>query len=346
MDIYGSKKPVVDIDRTIDQFAGQKPKLGLTAGDIGIFKSTILPSFTLHTGLSIASFIAAKTTDKGEIKDWCWPSSQVINAWWSAVGRQIFYENVSFSTTWKALPWTEKVLLSCVTIWGTRLFYRISKRTITRGKDDPRYDEMKSKDPEFWKSAFFKQFLPEAVFLTLITLPFTLPFRLTGSSLNLSTDTAATIRGLGVALFSAGFAMEAMADCQLELHRQERTDLCRHGVWSIVRHPNYLGDALVHISFVILNAANTFNPLVLLGPVANYAYLRFVGGDKQNEASQEARYKEQDPHKYQQLQTWRYEKNSFCPSLSELANPWAWAVVGSGLVGVVLEEAIRGWALQ
>ncbi|KAE8371871.1 hypothetical protein BDV26DRAFT_114263 [Aspergillus bertholletiae] len=343
MDIYGSKKPVVDLDRSIEQ---QHPGLSSTAGDVGIFRSTILPSFTLHAGLTIASFIAAKATDKGEIKDWCWPSSQVINAWWSAVGRRIFYENVSFSTAWRAIPWTEKVLLNCVTIWGTRLFYRISKRTITRGADDPRYTEMKSKDPGFWKSAFFKQFLPEAAFLTLITLPFALPFRLTGSSVDLSADTAATIRGLGVALFSAGFALEAMADCQLELHRQERTDLCRHGVWSIVRHPNYLGDALVHISFVILNAANSFHPLVLLGPVANYVYLRFVGGDKQNEASQEARYKEQDSYKYQQLQTWRREKNSFWPRFSELANPWTWAVVGSGLVGVVLEEAIRGWVLQ
>jgi hypothetical protein len=107
-----------------------------------------------------------------------------------------------------------------------------------------------------------------------------------------------------------------------------------------------LGDALVHVSFVVLNAANTFNPLVLLGPIANYLYLRIVGGDKQNEASQEARYKEQDPHKYEQLQAWRREKNSFWPNLSELANPWTWAVVGSGLVGVVLEEVIRGWALQ
>jgi steroid 5-alpha reductase family enzyme len=31
--------------------------------------------------------------------------------------------------------------------------------------------------------------------------------------------------------------MEVMADTQLALHRQERTDLCRHGVWSLVRHP-------------------------------------------------------------------------------------------------------------
>ncbi|KAH8429810.1 DUF1295 domain protein [Aspergillus melleus] len=334
--------PLVDIDR----YVGHKQSRALNAGDIGIFKSTLLPSFTIHSGLSIASFIAAKATDRGEIKDWCWPSSQVLNAWWSAIGRPMALDDISFSSAWRMLPWTEKVLLSSVTIWGTRLFYRIATRTITRGKDDPRYDELKAKDPGFWKSAFLKQFLPEAAFLTFITLPFTLPFRLSETSLDITPQTAGLLRTVGVALFSAGFALEAMADKQLELHRQERTDLCRHGVWSIVRHPNYLGDALVHFSFVVLNAASSFNPLVILGPVANYLYLRFVGGDKQNEESQEARYKEQDPHKYVQLQAWKQEKNSFWPSLGEVLNPWTWAVLGSGLVGVVLEEGIRGWAFQ
>lgn len=97
----------------------------------------------------------------------------------------------------------------------------------------------------------------------------------------------------------------------------------------------------MHLSFVVLNAANTFNPLVLLGPVANYVFLRFVGGDAQNEASQEERYRMQDPHKYAQLLAWRREKNSFWPGLSELANPWTWAVVASGLVGGVVEEMVR-----
>ncbi|PLB50820.1 DUF1295 domain protein [Aspergillus steynii IBT 23096] len=334
--------PLVDIDR----YVGQKQSRALNAGDVGIFKSTILPSFTIHSGLSIASFIAAKSTDRGEIKDWCWPSSQVLNAWWSAIGRPMALDDISFSAAWRMLPWTEKVLLSSVTLWGTRLFYRIATRTITRGKDDPRYDELKAKDPGFWKSAFLKMFLPEAVFLTFISLPFTLPFRLSETSLDITPQTAGVLRTVGVALFSAGFALEAMADKQLESHRQERTDLCRQGVWSIVRHPNYLGDALVHFSFVVLNAASSFNPLVLLGPVANYAYLRFVGGDKQNEESQEARYKDQDPHKYVQLQAWRQEKNSFWPSLSELVNPWTWAVVGSAVVGVAVEEGVRGWVLQ
>jgi steroid 5-alpha reductase family enzyme len=179
------------------------------------------------------------------------------------------------------------------------------------------------------------------------------------SSVSFDAETSGMLRALGVGLFSAGFAMEALADTQMELHRKERDDLCRHGVWSIVRHPkyvfvfllqnqtkangydSYLGDTLVHLSFVVLNAANTFNPVVLLGPVANYVFLRFVGGDAQNEASQEERYRMQDPHKYAQLQAWRREKNSFWPALSELANPWMWAVVGSGVVGVVVEEMVR-----
>lgn len=317
--------------------------INLNAGDVGILKSTLLPSFTLHTGLTLASYAAARATDRGEIKDYNWPSSQVANAWWSAVGRRVYYDNIPFTTAWNILPWTEKLLLSSVTLWGTRLFYRIVSRSVSRGKDDPRYDELKKQDKGFWNSALFKQFLPEAAFLTFITLPFTLPFRMPSSTLSVEPEVSCALRTLGVGLFSAGFAMEALADTQLELHHQERSDLCRHGVWSIVRHPNYLGDSLVHFSFIILNAANSFNPFILLGPLANYTYLRFVGGDKQNEASQESRYKLTDPHKYEQLQTWRAEKNSFWPSLTELANPWTWVVFGSGVIGVVVEEGLRSY---
>lgn len=106
---------------------------------------------------------------------------------------------------------------------------------------------------------------------------------------------------------------------------------------------SYLGDTLVHFSFILLNAANTFNPFVLLGPLANYAYLRLIGGDKQNEESQENRYRTTDPAKYEQLLAWRTEKNSFWPNLAEVANPWTWAVIGSGVIGVVFEEGLRAY---
>lgn len=213
-----------------------KPNFKMTTGDVGILKSTLLPSFGLYSGLSIAAFAAAKATGRVEMKDWLWPSGQVINAWWSAIGRPMYETGMSFTDAWTGLTWSEKLLLGGVTLWGSRLFARIARRSITRGKDDSRYDAMK-KEPGFWESAFFNIFLPEAAFLSVISLPLTLPFCMGDTTLSLSKNSLDTVRALGVGLFSSGFALEVMADTQLELHRQERTDLCRHGVWSRVRHP-------------------------------------------------------------------------------------------------------------
>ena len=62
------------------------------------------------------------------------------------------------------------------------------------------------------------------------------------TTLSLATNTISSIRAFGAAVFATGFGMEVMADTQLELHRQERSDLCRHGVWGLVRHPKYVLD--------------------------------------------------------------------------------------------------------
>jgi steroid 5-alpha reductase family enzyme len=228
------------VERVTGRFRGPSgvtsPGFELTTGDIGILKSTLLPSCGLYSGLSLATFVAAKATNRVELKDWLWPSGQVINAWWNAVGRSMYETGITFSDAWAANSWTQKLLVGGVTIWGTRLFARIASRSLARGKDDSRYDAAKT-EPGFWKTALFKVFLPEALFLSVISLPVTMPFSLDNTAISLVSDTSSTLRALGVGLFSAGFALEVLADTQLELHRQERDDLCRHGVWSIVRHP-------------------------------------------------------------------------------------------------------------
>ncbi|KAJ5424561.1 Protein of unknown function DUF1295, partial [Penicillium cf. griseofulvum] len=313
----------------------------ITPGDVGILRSTLLPSFCLYSSLSLATYIAAEATDRVELKDWLWPSAQVLNAWWTAIGQPMCKHGISFGAAYAALPWTKRVLLTCVAIWGTRLFARIACRSLSRGTDDARYEAVK-KEPGFWKGAFLRIFLPEAAVLSVISLPFTVPFTMGDTGLLIGDNVVDVVRALGVGVFSAGVAMEAMADMQVVLHRQERTDLCRHGVWGLVRHPNYLGDTLVHVSFALLNMAGPFNPVVILGPVANYLFLRFMGGDKQTEVSQEERYKSQDPHKYGQLRQWQIEKNSFWPGLRDLVNPWTLAVAGCGFIGVVIEEGFRG----
>jgi len=243
----------------------------------------------------------------------------------------------------KTLGWNEKVLVAGITLWGTRLFSRVVARGIARGEDDVRYQEIKQ-EKDFWNKALFSVFLPEALFQAVITLPFTIPFRaLPSETWHSPTEYIGLIHGLAVGLFSAGFVLETLADAQLDKHKNENSaDLKQDGVWSIVRHPNYLGDALVHLSFpVMLYGSGLLHPLSLLGPVANYVFLRFVGGDKATETSQKRRYSTSDPAKFAQFEQYSEDKNSFWPSTKEVQNPWLWAVVGGGVAGVAIETMLR-----
>ncbi|GJC93095.1 DUF1295 domain protein [Colletotrichum higginsianum] len=317
-----------------------------TTTTLGLLQNALLPSFGLHAGLSTVAYAVARYTDRAEAKDWLWPSGQVANAWWTAIGARVVHDGLSVPAAWNSLGYTQKLLLSGVSAWGVRLFYRVASRSVKRGKDDARYVAAKKRDPKFWDKAFFTMFLPEAALQALIALPFTLPFRapLTCAASSPFTDYPETFHSLAVFLFTAGFALETLADTQLEDHSRKSNELNREGVWSIVRHPNYLGDALCHLSFpVLLYSAGMLHPLAALGPVFNYFILRYLGGDKENEASQEERYAKENPLKFQQLQEYKRDKNSFWPSLSEYDNKWVLTVAAVGAVGVVVERGLLAY---
>ncbi|KAH7039740.1 uncharacterized protein B0I36DRAFT_378877 [Microdochium trichocladiopsis] len=325
------------------------PPVNATA--IGLLQSAILPSFAFHSGLSTVAYAVARYTDRAEVKDYLWPAGMTANAWWSAIGTRVVYDGLSVSHAWRTLTYPQKLLLTGVTAWGVRLLYRVASRSLRRGKDDPRYVTAKKKDPAgFWNKALLGMFVPEAVAQTIVSLPFTLPFRASLESVAASPDVSykSLDTTIGVFLFSAGFALEVLADTQLEAHKEKnKTDLNRDGVWSIVRHPNYLGDTLIHISFpFLLLGASAMHPLTVLGPIANYLFLRYVGGDRENEESQEERYTKgagANPVKAQQLAEYRRDKNSFWPDVKELQNQWTWVVVGAGAAGVVIEQGVRAW---
>ncbi|OLN97717.1 hypothetical protein CCHL11_07947, partial [Colletotrichum chlorophyti] len=317
-----------------------------TTSTLGLLQSAVLPSFGLHAGLSTVAYAVARYTDRAEAKDWLWPSGQVANAVWSAIGTRVVYDGLSVPAAWNSLGYTQKLLLTGVSAWGLRLFYRVVSRSLKRGKDDARYEVAKKKDPKFWDKAFFTMFLPEAVLQALIALPFTLPFRapLTSARASPFTEYPEVFHSLAVFLFTTGFALETVADAQLESHARKTNTLNRDGVWSIVRHPNYLGDALCHLSFpVLLYSAGMLHPLAALGPFFNYFILRYLGGDKENEANQEERYAKENPLKHQQLQQYKREKNSFWPSVAEWNNKWVWIIATVGAAGVAAERGLLAY---
>jgi hypothetical protein len=113
---------------------------------------------------------------------------------------------------------------------------------------------------------------------------------------------------------------------------------------STLTKSSYLGDALVHASFpLLLYSTGIMHPITLLGPIANYVFLRYLGGDRETEASQEQRYKKSDRTKYVQLQEYKETKNSFWPRVDELGNPWCWVVVGAGFGGALVEYGAKYW---
>jgi steroid 5-alpha reductase family enzyme len=105
---------------------------------------------------------------------------------------------------------------------------------------------------------------------------------------------------------------------------------------------SYLGDALIHASFpILLLSAGILHPVAVLGPLANYVFLRFIGGDKQNEESQEERYSKHDAIKAEDFKQYREEKNSFWPKPEEISNRWTLGLMVAGVAGVVLERGLR-----
>ena len=210
------------------------PSYASSLFDVGIFKDTLLPSLALHGTLSTLAYGLGRYTDRVEAKDFVLPLGQLANAWWSSVGRRVFVLGLPLSQALTSLSWPERLLLTGVSLWGTRLLARTTQRSIARGKDDPRYESEKSEDG-FWDKALFTSFLPEALVQTLVALPYTAPFRHQGAVL---TGYHPYVQMLAVGLFSTGFAIETVADYQLEAHKKEnKTSLLREGVWSIVRHP-------------------------------------------------------------------------------------------------------------
>lgn len=195
----------------------------------------IIPSLGLHTGLSAVAYAAARTTGRLEGKDYLWPSGLVINAWYHAVIRHVS-NGVPLATALRSLNATDRLVLGGITIWGGRLFYRIVKRSIQRGRDDPRYDA--DKTPSGWTKAFFAKFLPEAVMQTLIGLSWSIPLNgsLTAQEFGAPREYAGLLHASAVGLYTVGLSMEVLADWQLERNKS-KNKLERSGVWSIVRHP-------------------------------------------------------------------------------------------------------------
>lgn len=164
------------------------------------------------------------------------------------------------------------IMLTMVGIWSLRLSIHIFLRN--RGKkEDWRYRQMRKK----WKhpalGAFLQVFLLQGILILLISMPVLVV---------MSSGQAGKpiIQWLGVTLFLAGFLIEAIADGQLRhfLKSPQHPRFLTTGLWSLSRHPNYLGEAILWWGLALFALSHPFGGLGLISALVVTLLVRYISG--------------------------------------------------------------------
>jgi steroid 5-alpha reductase family enzyme len=162
-------------------------------------------------------------------------NSSVYDPYWSVAPVVIALGTVQ--TTSGALLARKAVVLALVTLWGVRLTFNWARGWQGLGHEDWRYADLRRTGKTYWVVSFvgFHMMPTGWVYLGSLAL---LPALSSPAPLSV-VDAAALVITLGA------IVLESVADQQLRAFRLANKTPGRildTGVWSLCRHPNYLGE--------------------------------------------------------------------------------------------------------
>ena len=182
--------------------------------------------------------------------------------------------------------------LVCVTLWGLRLGFVLHKRTKNRG-EDPRYVRMReTAGRHWWWISFLQVFVLQGVLLLIIALPIFLLIPGPANSVDWTAEKIA-LSLLCLVGFLLGLLLEHKADMELKRFRELHGpgNLKTDGMFSVTRHPNHLGEAILWWSIggfaVVVGGSDAL--YALIGPAILTLLLRYVSGVKMSEVDLQER---------------------------------------------------------
>lgn len=163
------------------------------------------------------------------------------------------------------------ILGAMVLLWAVRLGTFLFRRILRAGKDG-RFDELK----QSW-SRFLLVWSMQALWVT---------FTAGAAYAAITSDERqglGVVGVLGIVVWVAGFGIEAVADQQKAAFRADPAhegDFISTGLWSVSRHPNYVGEILLWLGVAVVAAPVLvgWQFVLLLSPVLIYLQLRFASG--------------------------------------------------------------------
>ena len=166
----------------------------------------------------------------------------------------------------------ELIISTLVVIWSLRLSVFLYSRIHRAGKDG-RFDELKTSPIRFLVPWTIQGLW---VFLTMIVV-------IVINSQNGSSPTLGIWDGIGMAVWILGFTIEVLADNQKTAFNavsENKGKWIDSGLWSISRHPNYLGEILLWTGIAIfgISCLTGLELLAWISPVFIYLLLTKVSG--------------------------------------------------------------------
>jgi steroid 5-alpha reductase family enzyme len=209
----------------------------------------------------VFTWIISLMVNNASIVDIVWGAGFAINSWVLAVtidgdsGRQI-------------------LVAVLVGVWGVRLAGYLAKRNIGHG-EDWRYVAMRKKQgAKFPVMSLITVFGLQGVLMWIVSLP--VMFANADS-----TPGVGPIAVMGILVWLVGFGFEAVGDMQLARFKKNPDNqgkVMDQGLWSLTRHPNYFGDALLWWGIGIVAAETGSGVIGFIGPVVMTYLLMRVSG--------------------------------------------------------------------
>ena len=170
---------------------------------------------------------------------------------------------------------TRQVLTAVmVSAWGFRLAAYLAKRNLGHG-EDWRYKAMrKKKGPRFGLISLVTVFGLQGVLMWVVSLP--VMFSNADAS-----PSVGPIAVMGFIVWLVGFGFEAIGDWQLARFKANPANAGKvmdQGLWSLTRHPNYFGNALLWWGIGIAAAETGSGIIGLIGPAVMTFFLLRVSG--------------------------------------------------------------------
>jgi steroid 5-alpha reductase family enzyme len=213
------------------------------------------------------------------------PSYRAQTEHWYDLTGSVTYLTVIVGTLLLAGRFDTRSLLltALVGIWAVRLGSYLYRR-IQKAGADTRFDDIKPSFTRFlmaWTLQGLWVFLTLAAALAAMTIESAAPLGLIG--------------WFGLAVWVAGFGIEAVADAQKQAFRNDAANKGRFidsGLWAWSRHPNYFGEITlwVGIALVALPALSGWQYVTLISPVFVYLLLTRVSGIPMLEARADERW--------------------------------------------------------